>query len=752
MPFNRLLKYLNVLIALALAIAVFAVYRWVYSALPRTSGTIAAPVAAKAKIIRDENGVAHIEAASVEDAIFLQGYVTAQDRLWQMDALRRFAAGELAEIVGPTVIELDRETRRLRVRRIAEQALTRLNDADRAVLAAYARGVNHFIEQNRGNLPIEFKLLQYDPKPWSMVDSLMVALHMYRDLTSSWKDEVTKAALLTGNNPALVEQLYPVRTPHEIQPGSNAWALSGSRTATGKPILAGDPHLQFGLPATWYMVHLRGGKLNVSGVSLPGMPSVVIGHNERIAWSITNLHYDVQDLYIERLNPQNGQYVFAGKTEQAIPERELILVKKSRPVEFNNWVTRHGPIWTTTGTQAYALRWSAAEPGVFQFPLIELNLANNWTEFRKALERFPGPGSNFIYADVDGNIGYQAAGKLPVRRGHKGDVPVDGATGAFEWDGTVPFEAMPSSFNPPAALVLSANQNPFPQNYPYQVNGNFAPPYRSRQLFALLNARKGWKPEDMLAIQKDVYSGVSHFLAQQAVRAYEASNPKNTDLADAVNVLKSWNGQMEKDQAAPLLVTYLYLSLRRMVAERASPGKGALYEHAMATPVLERLFRERPKEWFPDFNAVILKALNESVQEGRKSFGRNISKWSYGAYQQVKIGHPVLGVVPGLGSYLKVGPASLKLPWIDTYFNVGPFPMSGSPTTVKQTTPKMGPSMRFVADLSNWEGSLNNITIGQSGQILSKHYRDQWADYYVGRSRPMHFKNYSGKTLNVEPN
>jgi penicillin G amidase len=732
---NRLLKYINVLIGVVLAVLIGAVYWVVYRVLPKTSGRIRAAVSAEASVTRDKNGVPLIKAATIEDAIFLQGYVTAQDRLWQMDAIRRLAAGELSEVIGSATVESDRESRRLRMRRIAEMHEKALPLEDRRYFAAYARGINEFIGTHRNALPLEFTILSYDPKPWTIVDCILVGLQMYRDLTTTWKDEIAKATMLSTGDAKLVNELWPVRTGQEFSPGSNAWALSGSLTASGKPILANDPHLEFGIPSTWYMLHLQAPGLNVAGVSLPGTPGVIIGHNDRIAWGVTNLHFDVQDLYIEQLNLKTGQYAFKGHLEQARPERELIYVKGQKPVEFANWVTRHGPVLTAIGGRPLTIRWMAAEPGSFQFPFVQINTARNWAEFQAGLSRFPGPGQNFVYADVDGNIGYCASGKLPVRRNYNGDIPTDGSKGDTEWEGVIPFEELPNAFNPSSGMILTANQNPFPIDYKYPVNGNFAPPYRARQIRNLISARKGWKAEDMLTIQKDVYSAFSSFLAQQVVAAYDRRGMKNASLTEAVGALRSWNGQMEKGLAAPVIISLVYQQLRNALADRAAPNQAATYSSTMSGPVLERLLRERPKTWFEDYDQLLLRTFSEAVEEGRRRINRNPATWDYGIYIELNVRQPVTSRIP------LVGP----------YFNIGPVPMSGSSTTVKQTTQRLGPSMRFVADLGNWDQSLNNITIGQSGQFLSWHYKDQWDEYYVGKSLPMRWTGIEGKTLKVEP-
>ncbi|MGH7248738.1 MAG: penicillin acylase family protein, partial [Pseudomonadota bacterium] len=372
-------------------------------------------------------------------------------------------------------------------------------------------------------------------------------------------------SLLAKGDAAKVNFLFPARSGQEIQPGSNAWAIAGAHTASGHPILSNDPHLEWSNPSTWYMIQLKAPDLDVAGVSLPGVPCVIAGHNRRIAWGVTNLHFDVQDLYREKFDPASGRYEFRGQIEQARLERDVIPVKGSRPVEQDVWVTRHGPVFLEDANQYYALRWTAAETS-FQFPFLDIDRARDWREFTAAIGRFPGPAQNFIYADVDGNIGYHAAGLLPVRKNYAGDLPVDGNSGENEWDGFIPFDQLPAVYDPPSGILISANQNPFPENYPYRVNGNFAPPYRARQIHDLLSARNGWKPDDMLAVQKDVYSAFSHFLARQTVAAYDRKKATNPTLAPAIALLRTWNGQMEKGTAAPMIVALLYQPLREAAA------------------------------------------------------------------------------------------------------------------------------------------------------------------------------------------
>ena len=727
---RRFLFAVNVLIAIALVAALAAFYWYFYRALPQTSGTIETLVSQPVQVDRDHLGVPHIKARTFDDAWFVEGYTTAEDRMFQMDGLRRLAAGELSAIVGPAALESDKEARRLRMRRIAEQVYTEMPQADKVAMQAYARGVNAYIESHRGRYGIEFTLLGYDPRPWSVIDSLLCGLRMFRDLTSDWQAKLVKQQMLRSGEPDKVNYLYPNRSGLELMPGgdehpgSNAWAISGAHTATGKPLLSNDMHLEFDVPGIWHMESIEAPGMKVSGVSLPGMPGILSGHNDRIAWGETSLGFDVQDLYFEKIDLRTGQYLFNGRIEQARAERELIQIKGRPTEEVLTWVTRHGPVFQIGDGQIMTLRWAAAEPGAIANVFLDIDRARNWDDFKHAISRFGGPGQNFVYADVDGNIGYHASGKLPIRRTYAGDVPVDGSTGANEWDGFIPFDELPQSYNPGSGFVITANQNPFPADYPYRVSGTFDPGYRAHQILDMLHASGDkLKPEDSLRIQKDVYSGFNHFIAHQLVAAYADRKGASQAFDDAIAMLRTWDGQMDKDRPEPLIVMLAYQYLRKAVAERASPGSGAAYDGKLATAMVERLLRERPASWFSNYNQVLLQCFADAMEEGQRMQGANPKRWKWGKYMYIAGINPVINGVPMVGKY----------------FNIGPVPMSGSSTTVKQTTLKLDPSERINSSLGDWDASLMNLPVGESGHIASLHYRDQWDAYYNGKSFPMRF-------------
>lgn len=743
---RRLLFGVNILIAIAIVAAAVAYYWFFWRSLPQTSGTIQTLVTQPVEVSRDALGVPHIRARNIDDALFVQGYVTAADRMFQMDALRRLSAGDLSEVIGPAALEADTESRRLRLRRMAEEIYTRLPDAERAEMAAYTRGVNAYIDSHKGRYGFEFEALGYDPRAWTGVDTVLVGLHMFRLLASDWRAKLTKEQMLRTGEPAKVNYLFGVRSGAEfmpggdVKPGSNAWAISGAHTSNGKPMLSNDMHLEYSIPGIWYMAHLTAPGLNVEGFALPGVPGIIVGHNDRIAWGVTNLGFDVQDLYIEKINMRTGQYEFQGHVEQARGEREIIPVKGGKPREIFTWVTRHGPVLvndTALGAPAggnrreMALKWTADQPGVFDFVFLDVDRASNWREFNAAISRFGGPGQNFVYADVDGNIGYHATGKLPIRKNFYGDVPVDGASGDFEWDGYIPFDQLPQAFNPANGFAVTANQNPFPADYPYHVSGNFASHYRSRQIFDMLS-KTGHKlqPADSLRVEKDVYSAYHDFLAKRIVKAYSSRYGVNKQLSDADDLLKNWNGQMDRDLPQPLITELTSAYVRKAVAERAAPGSGAIYGTQLSAALIQRLLTEEPKDWFPDYDQMLLQAFADAMEEGGRMQGTDPKQWKWGKYRYLDIASPV-------GSHL---------PLIGSYFNIGPVPMSGGPVSVKQTTPALGPSERMDTAAGDWDASLWDVVTGESGHWASGHYKDQFDSYYYGTSFPMQFGKVDAKS------
>jgi penicillin amidase len=707
--------------------------------LPQYHGELALPVSQPVTVTRDSRGIPHIQASTLEDAWFTQGYVTAQERLFQMDALRRKAAGELSEVIGPRTLELDRAARTMLMRPTARRIAQRLDGQQLRAMAAYARGVNTFIESHRGRLPIEFTLLGYDPKPWRVEDSLLAGLQMFADLTTTWQDDLERQRLIdSGLDPQIVNLLLPERLGRDLQPGSNNWAVAGSRTVSGKPLLAGDMHLRHTLPATWFMASLKAEGVHVTGFTLPGLPGIIAGHNQHIAWAVTNLGFDVQDLYAERWNEARTAGQIGAQLYRVTTVRESIRVKGQKPVELEIQITPRGPV--VADQPPVSIRWTALDPAAFDYIFLDLNAARDWTQFRAALSRFSGPGQNFAYADVQGNIGYQAAGRLPVRAGFCGNRVLNGADPRTDWQGFIPFDELPRSFNPPSGILVTANQDPFPVSYPYPVCGEFAGPYRFEQIRARLLASGKLDAAKITSIQMDVYTSYGKFLAGAAVAAYNKSKGRDLIRDEAAKVLTSWDGQMDFRQPAPALAIALHEEIADEVA-KAAPTQTAALRRLIGTgarrgPVIQRLLTERPDILGQDWDALVARAFTAAVTRLEKRYGSRPAEWFYGQDSKIAINNLVLGSIPVIGQF----------------FNIGPEPQSGHSWTVKQVSAVLGPSQRLVADLANWDQSLAVIPIGQSGHPLSPHYRDQWEDYYYGRQVRLPFNNVPAKAvLKIKP-
>ncbi|MBZ2185580.1 MAG: penicillin acylase family protein [Bryobacter sp.] len=738
---RRVLKYTNAIGAVLLLGALGVGVGFVWRTMPQTGGGLELALSGPAKVVRDKRGIPHIEAATVEDAIYAQGYVHAQDRFWQMEATRRLAAGEMAEIVGQAAVESDVQARQMRLRRVAQQMADRAVGEDRKWLAAYARGVNDWMRDNRERMPLEIRALGYTPAPWRMADSLLLVMHMFRTLSNSWTVEADQMLMLSrGGNAEKVKMLFPTRSGTEIQMGSNGWAVSGARTVTGKPVLAGDPHLQMSWPATFYVNHLKAGEMDVIGGSLPGGPGVIIGHNREIAWTMTTLHFDVQDLYY------NDPVVLG-------VERETIRVKGGRTVELTQPWTRHGPLVERNGMRM-ALRWSAWE-GKFPFAFRGLNLARTWEEFRQALAPFPGPCHNFIYADRAGNIGYQAAGQMPLRKTAESGLPLDGSKPENDWQGFIPFAELPTALNPKSGVLISANQNPFPAGYKYPVAGIFTPPYRQKQIARMLAGKEKWAAGEMSVIQKDVYSEFHHGLARQLAAAAKTRLKAREDMAVAIELLEGWDGQMEVGRAAPVIVALAYEEIKRAVVRSATAAPVGFESH-FAPTIVAKLLRERPKAWFADYDQMLVEALLKALDQGARQQGKNPKFWDYGRLSRTVVTNLVLSEAITIGKLLTPSwmpfaeqLRTLRVPLIDGYVQVGPVPMSGTALTVKQVGGRVLPAFRFIADTADWDKSYFTLMLGQSGHAFSRHSRDQWEAYYSGQPLPLAYDRVEAEDVLV---
>jgi penicillin G amidase len=771
-----------------------------HSALPPLDGTLSiSGLSAPVSVTRDKHGVPTIDAASLRDLFFAQGYVTAQDRLFQMDVLRRAAAGELSEIVGDVALKHDRQQRILGIREMAEKGVAELDKADLQHFAAYTEGVNAFIQTHHHTLPLEFRLLHYSPRNWTVQDSLMIAYQMVETLSTSPQAALTREKILAKVGPELTADLYvnsswrdrpptqqspaldvapnnetdapasvtslqpangaatqlwtdsPLLAPlfrDEVVPiGSNNWVISGAHTVSGKPLLASDMHLGHQMPNLWYEVHLHSGDFDVAGVSLPGHPFVIVGHNRSIAWGFTNIGPTVEDAYIETFNDA-GQYLTPEGWKDPAHRHEVIHVKGAPDIQIDVQLTRHGPIVTELAdgeSRKIALRWTLFD-GI-RNPFFRVNSAQNWQQFRQALSEFDAPGQNVVYADVDGNIGYQATGKIPIRAAGDGSLPVSGSDNAHEWIGYIPFDKMPSVMNPSSGIIATANGRITPDKYPFSISTEWEAPWRTDRIYRVLQSGKKFSAADMLSLQTDIYSELDRFVGDRIVYAVDHASSASPQARQAADILREWNGQMDENGVAATIVTRTRGQIKRLLLEPKLGASGATvqldwekYRWMMETVWLENVLSHKPARWLPSQYANYEDLITAALEQALAQAPKRLESWKWGAQNTVVIQNLVLSKLPLVGGW--TGP--------------GEIPQSGSPYTVKAVSVRHGPSERFTANLANLDASTLNLVTGESGNFLSPYYMDQWNAWYKGTTFPLPFsktavENSATHRLMLEP-
>ena len=792
----RAFLWILTIVVIILAAVIGYGYYVAHSALPQLDGRLqVSGLSSSVTVTRDAHGVPTIEAATLQDVFFAQGYVTAQDRLWQMDILRRFASGELSEILGEETVKLDREQRVLGLRAAARKSLEIAQPRDREFFAAYARGVNSFIATHGNRLPIEFRILHYAPKQWQAEDSIVIANQMVKDLNYHYFDDtLAREKILAKLGPELTADLYVNKSWHDRPPtvmredmsepedkdkkegdsddddddddapdnavtqrsapqvpaqalpeglpvdGSNDWVISGAHTVTGKPLLCDDMHLGHQMPNLWYEAHLRAGALDVAGVTLPGMPYVIVGHNQKIAWGFTNVGPAVTDVYIENFNPQ-GAYQTPKAWLQPERRTELIHVKGKADVNLDVTTTRHGPVITELipgETRALALRWTLYDG--LHIPFFDVNSAQNWQEFRHAFSMLDAPGQNVVYADVDGNIGYQTTGKIPIRAAGDGSLPVSGADDTHEWTSYIPFDKLPSIYNPPSGVIGTANGRITPDDYPHSVSMEWEAPWRTARIYHVLESGRQFSPADMLALQTDIQSEHDLFVAERLVYAIDHSAKPSARVKQAAELMRGWDGRMSAASAAPTIAENSIRELRRLLLEpklgSATSDGTALswktYSWQMRSVWLENILLHRPKRWLPDkyssYDELLAGAVDAAVNGA--DVPKDLASWRWGAFNALEIQHPVLGKIPGIKAWS--GPGVQE--------------QSGSGYTVKAVTRHHGPSERFTANMADLDQSTLNIVTGQGGNFLSPYYMDQWKAWYLGTTFTL---PYSAKAVDA---
>ncbi len=886
--FHRIIVILTTLVILVSVIGFFTARHWLRQtmndSLPQLDGAVTiSGLSAPVTIQRDAHGVPHIRAASLDDLVLAQGFVTAQDRLWQMDSLRRHAAGTLAEILGPSLIVHDRLQRTLELRTSADRAITTLPPDQLHLLERYAAGVNASIAIQRAHLPLEFRLLHYEPAPWTPRDTLLVGLVMFQDLTNSFPSELSREALTARLPQHLVGDLYPTVTwrdhppaqpivdlttpqkdipdvpldesqtklnpPDGMNPGapssartlrlrwasrgsatalsptrhpspgappiavssrwvgdtnsstatpedllalqqtlrnpicegciagSNNWVVSGTHTATGKPLLANDMHLAHNVPGIWYQADLEAptpaGDLHVTGVSLPGVPLIIVGHNAHVAWGFTNLGAEVQDVYIEHIRgtgPTAEYEAQSGVWKPLLHDREIIHVKGGKDIALDIPATQHGAAITPiisgilpTERRALSLRWTIYEPANINSPLfLSINTATDGASLVSAFSTFGGPAQNLVYADDQGHIGYHAVGRIPLRGSVMtpspiSPIPTDALDTTQDWVGTIPYDRLPQVTDPPNGILATANARITPDDYPYPITLNWAAPYRNQRIWKVLNeksisTKNQLTPADMLALQTDVYSDVDHVIAERLAYAIDhASKPElvhNKRLHQAADLLRAWNGNVDADAAAPAIVVAVRaalwpLLLNPQLAPQPNPmaksdsGKpeplpaAALYSWGNKAYAEEWLIMHTPSRWLPKTYATWDDLLTTAVVQGLRVANAplDLSKWHYGQFRPIDIEHPIYGQ------------SELLQRLIGLPTGTGIQPQSGDDATVKQVGRSFGPSERFTADLADLDHSTLNLVLGESSNPASPWFMDQWPAWYHGTTFILPFTN-----------
>lgn len=703
----------------------------------------------RVEIIRDRWGVPHIYAQSVHDLFFAQGYITAKDRLWQIDLWRRIGTGKLAEVVGPSAIDRDRLARSVTFRGDWDAEWSSYGPNTREIVTAFTHGINAYIKSLGGVRPLEFRLAGYDPGLWEpkVCLSRVAGLLMTHNLTN----EVKRAGQVQRYGIPTVEKLFPldpaipIQIPqgldladisHDIvrvyeqavgsvaftaQQGSNDWVVDGSMTVTGKPLLANDPHRPVQIPSLRKTVHLVAPGWNAIGAGEPALPGIALGHNERIGFGFTIVGIDQQDLYVEKVNPDNpAEYRYRNAWKKFEVERQSIAVKGSQPQTVELRFTVHGPVIYEDATRhrAYSLRWVGSEPGTAGYLAgLAVAQAKNWNEFLAAMERYKVPSENIVYADVNGNIGWQAAGMAPIRKNWSGVLPVPGDTGEYEWSGFRRSAELPIRYNPAEHFIATANHNILPPGYNLPLNYEWSLPYRFHRIEEMLAAGKKFTIEDFERMQQDVTSLPARRF--QAVLRTWTPEPGSRE-AKAADLVRTWDADLRTNSPAALVYEYWIAQLPRAVF---GPDIGPDVSLETLLAALEHK---------PDENS-LAQSLSAALAELDRQFGPDMQTWQWGNVHKILFHHP-LGV---------------------SKFNRGPVSRPGDSYTVNATSgahfqQTNGASYREILDLSNWDNSVMTNVPGESGDPESPHYSDLLDDWANGRYHPMPYSRQAVEAAAAE--
>ena len=782
----RSIAVLLALLAVLSAAALASAYVYLRQSLPKVEGEVPAPaLKAAVEVLRDAYGIPHIFASNEADAAYALGYVHAQDRLWQMEMNRRIGSGRLAEILGPAGLEADRFLRTIGVRRAAQASLAQLDAVSLGVLEAYSAGVNAFLAAGPV-LPVEFLLTGARPEPWSPVDSLVWMKMMAWDLGGNWRSELLRMRLARTLPMARLQEFLPpfpgdapvplpdLKTlygslekealrlaiadmeqvltfaPPELPEGagSNNWVVAGSRSASDKPLLANDPHLGLTAPAVWYFAHLHIPGRNLIGATLPGIPIVTLGRNDRIAWGFTNTGPDVQDLYLERLDAGGG-YVTPEGPKPFTKISEVIKVKGAEDVKLEVRVTRHGPVISdvaksaldaTPRGYAMAFAWTALadDDRTFQSSL-ELGRSGTWRDFLSAVRNLNAPQQNMVYADIDGNIGYVAAGRVPVRKPEndlKGLTPALGWDARYDWAGYVPFEDLPQSYNPASGRLWTANDKIVAPGYKPFITSEWQPPYRANRIGALLEATPRHDSASFARIHADSVS----LVMREALPHFLATMPRNETSRRALALLGQWDGDMRRDRAEPLIAAAWWRELtKRLYADELGDAFQANWAPRAQFMLNILADRDGQSRWCDDVRTPAVEtcaeqlavSLDAALADLARRYGSDMNAWRWGDAHRARHEHRPFGKQPILARIFDIAAPSSG----DAYtVNVGQHHLYDE---AEPFANRHAASLRAIYDLADPEKSLFIHSGGQSGNRLSAHYKDFTEAWAAGEYIPM---------------
>jgi penicillin G amidase len=749
-----------------LVILAGGLYLYLLSSLPQPAGRLVlAGPRAEIRIERDAMGVPSITAQSDEDAAFGLGFVHAQDRLFQMELMRRLGAGRLAEIFGKEALPIDKEMRVLGLYRAAEAEIPYLSGQVNRTFAAYAAGVNAFLVARRGALPPEFLLFRFAPGPWREADSLVWGKLMDLQLEGNFRGELLRVRMARTIPAADLDFLFPrypkdapttlaalrpyyrrlalgrlyAALPPAVGPvyESDNWVVDGRHSKSGKPLLANDPHLPLAAPGVWYLARLETPAGEIAGATAPGVPLVVIGHNDHIAWGFTTTTSDVEDLFVEKIDPADpDRYLTPQGSAPFLVRHETIRVRGAPPVDIAVRATRHGPVLSDV------LRPGTADPGyvlalaaTFSIrrdrspqALWKIDRATDWPSFRAALEEFAGPPENVVYADSSGTIGFIAPGLVPIRKKGDGWMPMPGWTGADDWAGFIPFASLPAATNPPSGHFFSANNKIVPASYPYFLSRDWDLPNRAERIQQLLDATPVQTPASSAAIEADTYS----LMAAQLVPLMIRIKPADAAAREAIALLRRWDFRMDRDKVAPLLFT----AWMRQFSHAVLFGRfgDAVKDYWNLQPqVMRAVLTERP-DWCADPRRPgtetcarrLAQSLAAALAELRRAYGDDMAQWRWGRAHEAIFANPVFGRIPIVRDWL-----DLQIPTSGGYDTLdrGPSAIRSGRDPFDQN---FGAGLRIITDLAQPHDSRMIVVPGQSGNPLSGHFADllrRWRDF-----------------------